>query len=81
MPRTVESKLAINTSLKVSTTPQGARVYIDGNLKGTTPLTIILPVGKHQARIIRSGYQELEREITVDEMMEYPIAFNLKATD
>ena len=72
---------AIFTPLKIRTTPQGASVYIDGNLKGTSPLTVILPVGKHQVRIRFTGYQDLEKQITVDEMMEYPLAFNLKAID
>jgi len=69
------------TPLKVRTTPQGASVYIDGNLKGTSPLTVILPVGKHQVRISFSGYQDLEKQITVEEMMEYPLTFSLKAVE
>jgi len=81
-PQAVESKGgAIKTSLKVRTSPQGASVHIDGKPKGTTPLTLILPVGKHHLRIVLAGYQELERDITVDELMEYPLAYNLKAID
>jgi eukaryotic-like serine/threonine-protein kinase len=72
---------AMFTPLKVRTTPQGASVYIDGNLKGTSPLTVILPVGKHQVRISFSGYQDLEKQITVEEMMEYPLTFSLKAVE
>ncbi|RJQ69984.1 MAG: PEGA domain-containing protein [Desulfobacteraceae bacterium] len=70
---------AVWTPLEVRTTPQGASVYVDGNLKGKTPLTIILPVGEHQIRISSPGYQELEKQISVEEMMEYPLAFNLTA--
>ncbi|NVN91260.1 MAG: protein kinase [Desulfuromonadales bacterium] len=81
-PRPAGTKLAaLKTSLKVRTSPQGASVYIDGDSKGTTPLTLLLSVGKHHLRIVHSGYQDLERDITVDEMMEYPLSFNLKATD
>jgi eukaryotic-like serine/threonine-protein kinase len=72
---------AMFTPLKVRTTPQGASVYIDGILKGTSPLTVILSVGKHQVRISFSGYQDLEKQITVEEMMEYPLTFSLKAIE
>jgi eukaryotic-like serine/threonine-protein kinase len=81
-PLTVKSVPdTIFTPLKIRTTPQGASVYIDGNLKGTSPLTVILPVGKHQVRIRCSGYRDLEKQVTVEEMMEYPLAFNLTAVD
>lgn len=81
-PRPTATKVAaLKTSLKVRTSPQGASVYIDGDPRGSTPLTLLLPVGKHHLRIVHSGYQDVERDITVDEMMEYPLSFNLKATD
>jgi hypothetical protein len=73
-----EAKL---TSIMVTTAPQGARIYIDGILKGTTPKTFVLTTGKHQVRIVRTGYQLVEKQITVEEMMEYPLAFNLNPID
>jgi hypothetical protein len=79
-PLTKESKPALKlTPLTLITTPQGARVYIDENFKGTTPLTLMLPTGKHQVRMTRSGYQDVDKQITLEETMEYPLAFNLKA--
>jgi hypothetical protein len=69
------------TPVVVRTTPQGANIYIDGDFKGTTPLTLMLPVERHQIRIIRTGYETVERQIAIEETMEYPLAFNLKPTD
>ena len=79
-PATKESKPALKlTPLTLITIPQGARVYIDENFKGTTPLTLMLSTGKHQVRMTRSGYQDVDKQITLEETMEYPLAFNLKA--
>jgi serine/threonine protein kinase len=79
-PLTKESKPALKlTPLTLITTPQGARVYIDETFKGTTPLTLMLPTGKHQVRMTRSGYQDVDKQIILEETMEYPLAFNLKA--
>jgi len=48
-------------SLSVTTTPPGALVYIDGQMKGITPATIPgLPPGTHAIKIILDGYQDLE---------------------
>ncbi len=48
-------------SLSVTTTPPGALVYIDGQMKGITPATIPgLPPGTHTIKIILDGYQALE---------------------
>ena len=78
-PLTKESKPALKlTPLTLITTPQGARVYIDETFKGTTPLTLMLPTGKHQVRMTRSGYQDVDKQIILEETMEYPLAFNLK---
>ena len=48
-------------ALSVTTTPSGALVYIDGQMKGITPATIPgLSPGTHSIRIILDGYQDLE---------------------
>jgi eukaryotic-like serine/threonine-protein kinase len=68
----------ILTSLTVKSNPQGASVYIDGNLKGATPITLMLPVGTHKIMTSLQGYQEATRKIDVEETMEFPLVFNLK---
>jgi serine/threonine protein kinase len=65
--------------LMLRSTPQGASVYIDENLKGATPLTIMLSKGEHRVRLTLSGYRNMEKKIVMEETMEYPLTFNLKA--
>jgi len=68
----------VTAALMVRSTPQGASVYVDGKIKGKTPLTLLLPTGKHQIRMMLSGYREMEKLITLEEIMEYPLSFNLQ---
>jgi len=64
--------------LKVGTTPSGAQVYINGVLKGTTPIILKLDLGQYFVRLSFSGYQGVERQIKLDKMMEYPLMEHLK---
>src|SRR5216110_3547855 len=53
-------------SLLVESDPAGAAVYVDGRLAGETPLTLAaLSVGQHRVRLVRLGYLENSRVITV----------------
>jgi hypothetical protein len=48
-------------TLSVTTTPAGALVYIDGQMKGITPATIPgLSAGNHSVKLILDGYQDFE---------------------
>jgi hypothetical protein len=67
--------------LKVGTTPSGAQVYINGALKGTTPIILKLDFGQYHVRISRSGHQEVERQIKLEKMTEYPLMEYLKPLD
>lgn len=52
------STAALRGNVNVTTTPPGARVYLDGELQGYTPTTLqTLPIGKHHVRIERPGFQ------------------------
>lgn len=53
--------------LDVSTKPAQADIYIDGNLKGKTPLKIdgITP-GEHVLKIQKSGYKAIEGKFSVE---------------
>lgn len=66
-------------ALMMRTAPQGASVSVDGTIKGKTPLTLMLPIGKHRLVIMLSGYREIEKVITLEETMEYPLSFKLQA--
>ncbi len=54
-------------SLSVTTSPPGARVYVDGELKGVTPATIPgLSAGKHTVLLSLAGYLDLNTTITIN---------------
>ena len=37
--------------LRVTSSPEAAEVYVDGTLRGSTPLVVELPAGKHSVRV------------------------------
>ena len=63
--------LAKNTAgsgtLRVSTTPPGARVMVDGNAIGVTPKEYGVRAGHHKVTVDLSGYQIEAREVDVEE--------------
>lgn len=53
-------------SIQVNSTPSGARVYLDGADKGTTPLTLSnISVGSHAVRLTKEGYRDYQETVTV----------------
>ena len=57
----------LNTgTIKFTSTPSGAGVFLDGNFKGVSPITIEdLAPGKHSLKTIKTGYKEYQKEVTV----------------
>ena len=54
-------------TLKVNSNPQGAKVYIDGTYKGTTPLTISrVRAGTHEIKVKMSGYELWVENVYID---------------
>jgi hypothetical protein len=52
---------ATTGSLSIATTPHGALVFIDGQMKGISPATIPgLAPGPHKIRLVLDGYQDFE---------------------
>ena len=60
--------------LNLETTPPGARIYINGEAKGTTPRIVKLNLGQYRVRLARPGYQEIERKVSLDQVKEYPVS-------
>jgi hypothetical protein len=53
-------------ALAVSSDPGGATVYVDGQFVGQTPLTLQrLQAGDHRVRLVKDGYLENARVVTV----------------
>jgi hypothetical protein len=53
--------------LSITTSPPGATVYIDGEVKGVTPATVPgLSEGKHSVLLVLAGYTSLNTTINVN---------------
>jgi tetratricopeptide (TPR) repeat protein len=53
-------------NLTVKTTPPGAMIFVDGNLRGVSPITLAdLPSGGHQLKGTKEGYKEFIQQVTV----------------
>ena len=51
--------------ISVSSIPSGARVYIDGVYKGTTPLFISVEEGRHTIKLTKEYYYDVEESVFV----------------
>jgi serine/threonine protein kinase len=64
--------------LRVTSRPIAAEVYVDGLLRGTTPVTVELPVGKHAVRI---GSPRMERwraaDVQIKDGVEHELDIDL----
>lgn len=49
----------------VGSAPAGARVFVDGEPVGMTPLVRAMPAGAHTVRVELTGFEPVERAITV----------------
>lgn len=57
------AKTAEPAVLAVLSDPPGARVFLDGNERGKTPLIEQAPTGTHELRLELPGYQTIAREM------------------
>ena len=57
-------------TLAIGSSPHGARIYVNGVYRGTTPATrytsITIPAGTHSVRLTRDGYQDETTTARVD---------------
>ena len=73
------SKVEEYGSISVNSNPQGARVYLDNAYKGNTPLNIRnVPIGRHNIRVMLSGYEEWITDITVTPSKVERVSANLE---
>lgn len=57
--------LVAKAPLVVQSVPEGARVFVDGVLTGSTPVTLEVGVGGHEVRLVMPGYYEWEARVDV----------------
>jgi len=60
-------------------TINGARVFIDGEFKGTTPLSspLVVPAGKHEVELKKPGYQTWSSIVYIPENEELTLPISL----
>ncbi len=76
-PSPVKHPPIIQALLKVDSLPSGAQVFLDGSLKGETPLNLELPIGKYEVRLNLPDYHEWEAPLQLDEEGEIPLFVRL----
>lgn len=64
--------------LKVESTPSNAKVYVDGDYIGRTPITYELPPGTYRVKLVLDGYFEYSTTVTVKASDTKEISVNLK---
>jgi len=67
--------------LSVESDPAGANVFLNGSLKGQTPLKVDLPLGKYEILLSRQNHREWEAQIQLDEQGETPLYVRLVPMD
>ena len=63
--------------IKVGSEPTDAQVFVDREFKGTTPLQLELPVGKHEFRLALSDYHDWKAKIQLNEKSVTPLLVRL----
>ena len=78
-PIILESPSPIYGSLTATSSPEGADIYVDDKLIGTTPGTYPIIIGKHKVSIKKSGYTTDRRTIDIVESENY--VYNAQLTN
>ena len=53
------------TSVAFHSSPDNAEVYVNGEFRGTAPVTLHLAAGTHKVVFMLEGYRTWQRELTV----------------
>lgn len=67
--------------LDVQSAPTGARVYINGEYKGTTPVKLHLSYGKYEVGLQYKKYYGWEAQVNLDKPGEIPLRIRLVPED
>lgn len=63
----LEARLAATgvQQILVYSEPSGAEVLVDGQSRGRTPFSIVLPHGTHVVSLVKAGYETVTREVAL----------------
>lgn len=71
---TIPAKVAL---LEVTSHPNGAEVFMDGAMKGRTPLKVDLPLGTYEMKLTSPNHFEWEGQVQLDREGRIPLAVRL----
>ena len=63
----VEEDLSNFREIRISSSPSGANLFVNGKNEGSTPKTMTTNFGKNKIRLSKQGYNDLEESFTVTE--------------
>ena len=63
--------------IKITTKPSGAKVYVDGKLKGKTPMLLEVASGMHDIQVRNPGYKTVKKRIKVSTDKIVRLSFTL----
>jgi hypothetical protein len=63
--------------LKVESIPNGAQVFVDGTLKGQTPIRLDIPSGEHEVRLALPNYYDWEAQVQLKKEGVTPLLIRL----
>jgi len=64
-------------NVKITSTPKGAKVFINGAYKGDTPVTVPLAFGEYDLKLSKEGYKDKIMKLVVkSDVTEVHIALN-----
>jgi len=68
-------------SMSVTSSPDGADIYVDDSFIGNAPATLRLKSGKHTVTVKLAGYKDWSRELTAEPGTEAHLTANLEKTN
>lgn len=71
-------RLVKEGTLRLASTPAGARIFLNGESRGITPLELKIPPGEHMLKLSLENHQEWEERIRIAEGRDYPVNVTLK---
>jgi serine/threonine protein kinase len=77
-PTTAKKDVA---TLKVSSEPVGAAIYVDSVYMGKSPMRFDLPLGKHELRLSLTNYLAWEAQVNIDTPGEMPLHISMRQSE
>lgn len=65
---------------QINTNPPGAELIVDGKKMGETPFNGSLPTGRHKLVLKKEGFNEFEKELSIELNTPYSANFNLNTS-